>query len=159
MIIFNIDNIKNGILGIRLLKSNTLSFLNAIIFPFKSLLNDFYIYYSLKRFELAFNGQVIYLEKILNLNFDPDEGIYITDSPSSISNVVLFQEVELNEQTIFYQESENQTDVVFYQENEILNSPSFIVNVPTGLNFNLNQLTATINKYKISGKNFTINYY
>ncbi len=55
-------------------------FLSVLTAPFKKIYNDFIIIYNLYLIRVRYNGQVCYLENILNKTYSPVfGGIYITD--------------------------------------------------------------------------------
>jgi hypothetical protein len=111
------------------------------------------------RYELSFNGQVIYLEKLLNQTFNNDgDEIYIEDGP--VTETYIYNENELNEETYLTNEDEAGTEVYLYNEDESSGTEiGFIVNVPSSLPINEPQLIALINAYKLAGISYTINYY
>jgi hypothetical protein len=157
MINFNVNSIVEEHISPRLRKTFTLELFKMICSPMISLYTRFYQFYEDKKYELTFNGQVIYLEHLLNDQFDNiSRGIYISDSPEFDEDVVFFLESENNEETVFYLESEGEAAVVFYQESEIQTWPDFIVNVPAAVTFNEIRMKAYLNKYKLASKNYII---
>ena len=157
MIQFNLNQIIEENISPRLRKTFILEFFKVVCSPLQLNYNSFYQFYNDKKYELIFNGQVVYLEHLLNDQFDNvNRGIYITDSPQFDDDVVLFNESENNEETVFYNESEGEPSVVFYNEAEVQTWPDFIVNVPSAVVFNEIKMKAYLNKYKLASKNYII---
>ena len=160
MIVFDVIRMTTQLIGARLSKSTTMSFINSIMHPLKLMFDSFYLFYELKRYDLSINSSVIYLERVLNDRFDNDNReIYISDSQAQLNEVVLFNEAEQNELTVLFNESEGEDNTVLYNQSELITSPNFIVNIPNALVFNENQLLQLMNIYKTSGKNYIINYF
>lgn len=134
------------------------AFLKMLATPMNRLFNQFEAYFLEKEYELAFNGQVIYLEHLLNDRFDDiQRGIYLTDAVGFDEEIHLFNQIEQNEDTILFNESENETLIHLFNQNEVDGWPDFIVNVPSSVTFDEIVMRALINKYKIAGKNYIIN--
>ena len=72
-----------------------MAWLNVIIKPVKDLYDAFILYRATALYKLNFNGQIIYLEHILNDVFDnANRGIYI-DNTADLNRVYLFNSSEL----------------------------------------------------------------
>jgi len=157
MIQFNINDIVENNVSPRLRKTFTLVFFKCCVFPLVTLYDQFYTFYNAKRYELLFNGQVIYLEHLLNDQFDNvNREIYITDAPQVADEVVLFNEAEQNEETVLYNESEGEQPIVLYNESEYQYWPDFIVHVPSTVAFDEPRMRAYLDKYKLASKNYEI---
>ncbi|WP_107039978.1 hypothetical protein [Brumimicrobium mesophilum] len=158
MIQFDVNNIVENNISPRLRKVFTLAFFKACASPLVVSFSTFYQFYEDKKYELLFNGQVIYLEHLLNDQFDNiNRGIYITDAPQQADQIVLYNENENNEETVIFNIPENEPPIVTYNYSEMLAWPDFIVNIPSSVVFNQTQLKAYVNKYKLAGKNYIIN--
>lgn len=154
MIIFNLINIAFENFPPRLRKHFSLALLRSLIAPIQHLYNSFYDYFAKVKYELIFDGTVIYLEHILNDTFDPtNRAIYIDDAIDSEA-VVLFNLAENNENTYLYNIAENESATILFNESEAF--ADFTVMVPQALTFNQDQMIAMVKKYKIAGKKFTI---
>lgn len=159
MILFNVYNIVEENISPRLRKTFTVELLKSLASPLARTFSSFYSFFNETKYDLQFNGQVIYLEHILNDKFDDvDRGIYITDMFQTFEGCVLFNEIEQNEETIIYNEIEDSGEgyVLLYTELEESTWPDFIVNVPSAVNFEDVKMKAYLNKYKISGKQYQI---
>lgn len=158
MIRFEVNKIVKDNISPRLRKTFTLLFIRLCIYPLVGIYDRFYRFYDDKRYELIFNGQVIYLEHLLNDQFDDvNRGIYISDAPQQIDQVILFNKNENNEKTIIYNQSEGQPPVIIYNRAETFTWSGFIVNIPTSVNYNEDRLRAYLNKYKLASKNYSLN--
>lgn len=68
--------------------------LKVLISPFDKISKEFLIAYDLFVLKIRFNGQIIYLEKILNDKFSPTSGgIYIIDGNTNTPNY-LYRKIE-----------------------------------------------------------------
>lgn len=158
MIVFDVYKIVVENISPRLRKVFTVELLKVLASPLVITFSAFYQFYEDKKYELLFNGQVIYLEHLLNDVFDENNrGIYITDAPQQIAPVVVFNQSEENEEMVLHNISEGEVEVVLFNESESLSWPNFIVNIPSAVVYNDLQLRALVNKYKIAGKNYIIN--
>jgi hypothetical protein len=160
MILFEVHKMVRELLGARISKPTTIAFVQCLTSPINTFFDSFYLFYEKNKYDLSITSQVIYLERVLNDSFDSsNRGIYITDANVLASELVLYNEIEQNEETVLYNESEGLEETILYNESEYTTSPNFIVNVPQTLNFNLNQMRKTIDVYKASGKNYIIQYF
>lgn len=109
-----------------------------------------------KSYELQFTGQIIYLEHVLNDQFDPIyRQIYIEDA-ADVEYLYIYNQIEAEQQTYLYNNTEPFNGIYLDTNQEQQSSNQFIVNIPnTGIN--QDQLKKWINKYKLAGKNYTIN--
>lgn len=130
---------------------------HAAVKPLDQLLQSFYGFFNQKKYELTFDGQVIYLEHVLNDQFDPiDRGIFITDS-SLLDTVFLFTESEGNEPTTIYTDAEAEPPIYLNTYDEYIDDVDFIVNIPSTVTFDLDLLKYWVNKYRIAPMRWEIN--
>lgn len=118
------------------------------------------LYFNDVRYRTAFNGQVIYLEHLINATFNNGgDEIFIEDGP--INETYLFNESEINEDVYLFNETEAPTpeQYVFNEDDSTGDELGFIINVPNALPMNVPQFTALVNSYKLAGMSYTINYY
>lgn len=106
------------------------------------------------------NGQVIYIEKILNDTFFlTEKEIYISDIPDRQLYLYLRNEAV---QTIFYQRNETDAQRLYVQQRGEGNMDgNYIVNVPAFLadKDKLDEIQRIVEKYKPSGRKYIINIY
>jgi hypothetical protein len=107
---------------------------------------------------LQFTGQVIYLEKLLNVTYN-STAIYIDD----VANIAYLYIANKDEGCPLYisNESENNAPVYIANKSEYLTDYHFKVKIPLTL-YNslgvsgLDKMKALINNYRIAGKKFII---
>lgn len=130
-------------------------YLRAAARPLIELQSLFYSFYNEIKYVLQFNGQVIYLEHILNDQFDfVVRGIYIDDAVV-VENVFLFQLAEANEQLFLFNLSEGQAPVYFSNYSEV-SAFDFVVYIPSSVAFDEALVKYYVNKYKCAGKRWKI---
>lgn len=119
--------------------------------------NDFVLFVKAKQYEMSITSQVIYLEKLLNDEFDNDlRRIYIEDAVT-IDSVFLRYENEQRDSFLMRYESENVTTDNIRYESEYLNAVSFVIFIPNSVT-NLTLLRALVNKYRAASKLFDVQY-
>lgn len=144
-----------------LLRQETfVAFLIALKRPIETLQYEFHNFFDQVKYDLSFNGQVIYLEHILNDSFDSvDRQIYISDGTEN-PLVYIFNNSEPNEDVIIGNTSEVAIPPVYlYNSSEFEIEVDFIVNVPNTITINENLLKSIVNKYRIAPKRYTIEYF
>lgn len=133
--------------------------IGALLAPLQSLNVAFAEYVSTTRYDLSFNGQVVYLEHILNDKFDDvDRRIYIDDpAGQQVFTPYLFNRVEQQPPLIIRNKSEALPTPFLYNVPELVVTNDFVVHVPISV-FNSTveaQMKALMNKYRIAGKRYT----
>jgi hypothetical protein len=122
--------------------------------------------FNQKKYQLTWNGQVMYLEKYLNDIYGTGTAIYITTNDENTNNF-LFNTIENNEECYAFNNSEftnpyatptvsDPDQVYLYNFTEIINFPSFIVYVPSSLIYNPIVLKNQIDQYRLAGKTYQI---
>lgn len=140
-----------------LCKLRLLAFVWALLRPLKTLHYTWRQYRESNIYKLAHNGQVCYLRKALNDQFDPElRRIYIGDG-SRYDSVYVFMESELQNEPHVYTEREEETVWIFTEGETADTGADFIVYVPTSLmavqNF---EIRAVIDFYKLGGMRYII---
>ena len=108
--------------------------------------------------DIKFTGQTIYLEQLLNEEFDPGGfGIYITTINVN-QFTYLYRKTEAKPLYLF-RKSELQPATYLINKLEYGFLVDFIVFVPVALSFDQNQMKALILKYKLAGKRYKIETY
>jgi hypothetical protein len=145
-----------------LLKAKAARFMalcKALQSPVHFLQGLFTVYSNLRRYDLSHNGQIIYLEKVLNDKLDATQRrIYIDDpQPSNITPTVLYRKSEAQPTAILYRKSEAQTTSILFRYSEV-SSIDFVVFIPVSLGALSNQIIikSLVNFYRVAGKRFTI---
>jgi hypothetical protein len=138
-----------------------LAYLNCLIQPLQDKHDEiFYNYYPDLLQRLNYNSQTIVFEAVLNKIFGVTSApfIYINNTSNSISPIFFPKEVEGYNGVYFGKESEEEP-IYFAKESEIKQTYDFIVNVPIAYTASDLQIRATVKKYKVAGKKFTVIYY
>lgn len=144
------------LLPIEFRTSKTKDYLTAAVKPLTEVWEDFIQFRDDIDYDLKFNGQVIYLEHVLNDQFDPvDRLIEITDAAN-----VDYEFVFTNAESVplyVYTSGETSPDQVYLRtDNELISQSQFVVNIPnTGID--QNALKALIDKYRLASKSYIIN--
>ncbi len=107
---------------------------------------------------LYFNGQIIYLEHVLDDQFDPiNRGIYI-ENTADVQYYYLYNNIE--QQPVYLNNaSENASADYLLNESEYNNVYTFIVWVPSSVQFDEFKMRAIIDRYRLAGKTYTIQTY
>lgn len=141
----------------RLNKPKRRAGLYALIYPIIWLYAAFYNYLMGLVYELSKTSQVVHIEAALNDRWDAGlRRIYITDA-TSLQPVVVYRHSESKTPPYIYQEAEAEPPPYIYTDAE-LNAlgPDFIVMVPNFIVFDMDELVALVNKYKLVGKFFIV---
>ena len=155
---FNIDlnYLREALIPIKLRKQNFLYLLRVLYKSLFTVQNTFNQFFNTIKYDLDFNGQVIYLEHLLNDKFDSTERrIYITDA-DNLPLPYLFNKIEENEPIYIFNKSELETPLYLYNNQEYITDNDFTVVLPIGLSYDLNYLKSLINKFKIAGVRYNI---
>lgn len=114
----------------------------------------FYTFYSLIKYEVQFTGQIVYMKRYLNDQFDNvSRRIYIYTNTGILSS-------------FYYRKSEGVGDFVYrvseggspfmQRKNEVISDYDFTVYVPVSLSYDSVQFNAAIEKYKLEDKTYNI---
>lgn len=125
--------------------------------PLNDLYTSFYSFFDSVKYRLTFNGQVIYMEHVLNDQFDNiNRGIYITDS-NLVDSTFIFTHAEGNEPFYIGMNSESLTPNYLFTNQEYVDDVDFVVNVPSTVTFNIDELKYLVNSYRIAPMRWEIN--
>lgn len=155
---FNLDlqYLRLILIPIRLRKQKFLLFMRVIFTPLNYVQTLFNQFFNNIKNDLSFTGQVIYLEHLLNDKFDNSlRRIYI-DEASNIEELFVFQSNESDELTHIYQYNENPAEHYLFSNMEIESDNDFTIVLPIGLSFDINYLTAIVNRYKTASVRYNI---
>lgn len=134
-------------------KPTLLAFINAALAPLRTNYDTFLSFKEDAEYRVKHNGQICYLQKMLNDKFD-----------NSLRRIKV-QNVKPKERLWFYYEQDdkpvffyNEEDhpVFFYNPEDYYNEFDFEVLIPTVLADKINQISVQINYYKIYSKNYQI---
>lgn len=116
-------------------------------------------------------GQVMWLERMLNLRFygvsawktlaEPTAGgrIWIDNTASAIPSTYIYADSEQQTPLYIHAHSEGEPPVYIYAQSEYSSQYDFIVMVPSSLTFDQDEMTALVEEYKIGGVRFIIQTY
>lgn len=131
------------------------NWLRALITPLVWLYQAFLRYRDAKNYELMITPQVCYLERMVNNRFDYTlRRIYISDGVW-YDPLFVFQDAE---DKPVYMVTDAEADPVYvYSESEAGQfADDFVVMVPNDIAFNMDELKALLNSYKLAGTRYTI---
>ena len=157
---YNVDIYKLGayLLPPFLRKKRMYAFLCVLLFPFYCLSKIFKDYRKASLQKLNVNGQVAYIEKMLNNEFELEhQEIYITDSESLRLNLSdLYSDASVT-MTVY---PDNSEDVLYLESgNESVKSEDYIVNVPSFLEDQIERIRTLLEYNKPAGRTYKINLY
>jgi len=133
---------------------NVLGFFKAMLSELQYINDLFYNFYELKKYEIIFTGQIIYMKKYLNDQFDPvDRRIYLYTNIGFLSP--FFYNISEDDGDYIYNVSEGDGPYLQYY-NESISLTDFTVYVPTSLSYDANTFNAAIRKYKLEDKTYNI---
>lgn len=134
------------------------AFLCVLLLPTYLILQAFQAFRKQSESNMNINGQVIYIEKILNDTFFlENKEIYLSDIPDRQLYVYTRNEMS---QVIFHQRSEVDTQRLYIQQRGEGNlNGNYIVNVPSFLSDKSDEIQRIVEKYKPSGRKYILNIY
>jgi len=132
-----------------------LTFLGVLLYPVAQLHQLLLRFQTAKLYQLKINSQVCYLEQMLNDSFDLTlRRIYISDAIWYLPTYI-YQEAELK--PVYVKKEGEDTPVYIYTESEAGEfRDDFVVFVPVGLVFNMDEMKGKIDSYKLSGTSYKI---
>lgn len=137
-------------------KPKMMDFIYSLIKPIDNTNVVFSAFTSDTDYYLKFNGQIIYLEHILNDLYDNiSRGIYIEDL-ANVDKIYLRNRVEARPPFYLYNRAEAQPPKYFKNLTEYTSNNRFIVKVPNTVTYVELEMRAIIDKYKQAGVNYTI---
>ncbi len=134
------------------------AWLRVMAAPMQLVENDIGSYKNKIRYELQFNGQVVYLEHRLNDAFDAvQRRIYIDDPlPTNIQPNIVTNRAERQPTIVIRNRGEASPTVTFYNISELQTRWDFVVFVPSSVYaaYQIN-LRSIVNYYRVAGKVWT----
>ena len=155
---YNVDIYKLGayLLPPFLRKKRMYAFLCVFLYPFYWLCKMFKDYRKTSLRKLNVNGQVAYIEKMLNNEFEfENREIYITDSDALKPNVADMYRDPSVTMTIYPESSEEK--LYLESGDESIKSEDYIVNVPSFLADKLEVIKTIVEYNKPAGRTYKIN--
>lgn len=140
-------------------KKKLFSLIKVLISPCKQILSEFKLFRQQSLDNMQINGQVIYIEKILNdTYFLKNKEIYITD----IEEQILYMNTSAEGDGLVYMSKvgeEGGNTVYMSLEGEGNVDGNYQVNVPSFLSDYITEITRIVEKYKPSGRKYIIKIY
>lgn len=136
-------------------KVKWLSFLLTLISPVIGLYNAFMAFRNLMLYRLTITPQVCFLEKMLNDRYDPIERRIWIDDAKVYDYIYVFLKVE-DKPVYFYKKSENKPVYMYTRAETNIFGADFTINIPLAVVYNMNELIALVNSYKLASKKFKI---
>lgn len=157
---YNLDMYKfaQHLLPPMLRKKRMFALLCVLLLPVSLLLQAFQSFRKQSDSNMNINGQVIYIEKVLNDTFFlENKEIYLSDIPDR--QLYMYTRYE-ETQTLFYQRNEDAAQRFYIQQRGEGNMDgNYIVNVPSFLANKVDEIERIVEKYKPSGRKYIINIY
>jgi len=138
---------------------NVLRFIQACLSGLQTLNNTFASFTSNTREDLKYNAQIIYFTKRLNDLHDNElRRIYIVNTASTSVQYVS-RTIEGITPVYVSRISEGITSVYVSRINDSGSDFNYIIKIPTGLIYSEDNFKATILRYNLADKRYTINTY
>lgn len=157
---YNIDIYKlaHQLLAPTLRRKRLFAYLSVLIYPLYLLLQRFRSFRQECIENMQINGQVIYIEKILNnMYYFENKEIYIEDINENQS--YLYERVTGQVGIWLYLRSERERTIHLKQRNEGNLDGNYIVNIPSFLSDNIEEIRRIVEKYKPAGRKYILNIY
>lgn len=163
----NLATVINWLLPTFMRGATLRALLKSFVTTMQNLHNSLDAFRTRKRYELSITAQVIWLEKMLNVIFDPVDGGIVIEDLGNSKDLFLFNENEGNEAVYVFNMDETidpEQETVFYNDDEIYSWFKFKVIVPSAIyaelllnnNSGLKMMESKLNIYKVFGTNYTI---
>lgn len=152
-----------GLIPLKIRGDRFTEWIGALVEPIQTINDTFAAMVAAIRYELQFNGQVIYLEHILNDQFDVGgRNIYIDDPDQYIDDNYLYNKIEDQDDLTIYNKAEGGPDLYLYTLAETAANDDFIVFVPDTIGFDAAmqvQMSVIIDRYRHAGKRYSFETY
>lgn len=145
------------LLKFKIAKPKRLAGLYAVAAPVIWLYNGFYNMLLDRLYELAKTSQVVHIKAVLNDRWDAGlRRIDIIDG-SGIEPLIIHRELEAKPAPYVYKEDEGQPLHYIYRDEELNTlTVDFIVRIPEFIVFDLEELKALVDKYRLPGKVYLV---
>lgn len=160
----NIIGVVKSLIPTKIRNQKQVSWLESLLQPLQSINFQFHLYGKKTRYDLSFNGQVVYLEHVLNDAYDTVlRRIYIKDSTLIAFNNFHIYYIAENQPTTeyVYFDSENVAEPYILAEADVIDYVEFEVWIPQNIltNLTIPYINSLINKYKIAGKRYKLIFF
>jgi|SRR5690554_293443 len=134
-------------------KPTLLAFINSALAPIRTNYDKFLIFKENAEYRVKHNGQICYLQKMLNDKFDHSLRRIRVQNVKPKERLWFYYEQD-DKPVFFYNEEDH--PVFFYNPEDYYNESDFEVLIPSVLAAQINQMTVHINYYKLYSKNHQI---
>lgn len=134
-------------------KPTLLAFINSGLSPLRSRYDEFLGFKADAEYRVNHNGQICYLQKMLNDKFDNSLRRIKVQNVKPKARLWFYYEQD-DKPVYFYNEADHPE--FFYNPEDYYNEFDFEVLIPTVLNTQTNLMKVQINYYKLYSKNFQI---
>jgi len=132
-----------------------IAFVQALVSPLVFIYNQFITFRLFIIYKLTITPQVVYMEKMLNDQYDSVlRRIYIKDGAIKAA-VYLYTKAELKPKFL-YTKPENKPIYLYTKGESIGTTFDFVVYVPSDISFNSVEMSTRINNYKLASKIYSI---
>jgi hypothetical protein len=138
-------------------KARLMAWLNAIIAPIKRMNADFDTARDEVLYKLAHGPQVVHIEAVLNDRWDNiDRRIKVEDG-AGFEPLPIYRDAETKTPPYIYKEAEGKPNPYIYQEMEIDGvSIDFVIKIPVAIVFDMDELKALVDTYRLAGKVYIV---
>ena len=146
------------LLPTRLRKPRMLAFLNAAVEPIRELYQSFLSFREASLYKVRFNSQIVYLEAVLNDQFDAVQRRIRIENAEYIPGLFLYDPEQALD--VYIYRPNNNRDVYLRDYGQVGNAFDFYVFVPfnpiTSNSTLENSIMSYVNYYKLYSKNYQI---
>lgn len=137
-------------------KPKRLAGLTALIVPIITLYNLFISFLLSKLYELSKTSQVVYIEAVLNDRWDSNfRRIEVVDY-ASLEPHSIYRKPESKAPLYVYRKPEAITRYVYRNTEINAIAYDFVIQIPVSIVYDIEELKALVNKYKLYGKAYII---
>lgn len=136
------------------------SILQAMTAPARDVYKRFMAYRETASRRVYFTGETLYLEKILNDEFNLINEIFITDMPPARGNLFLRKKSEIHKPVYLYHAGQGE-HVILVNPGEINPEGDFVINIPEEFDTSesIQKIKRIAGYYKMTGKQYKIQTY
>lgn len=132
-----------------------LAFVLALVTPVADLYSRFLVLKANLEYRLTITPQVCYMEKALNDRWDIVERRIVIVDAVEYNPIPLFLKIE-DKPVVFNMKSEGGPVILYTKSETAMFTVDFIVRVPILVAFDMAEMRAVVDAYKLAGKTFKI---
>ena len=156
--IYNVDwnRLTRWVIPVRRRWPRTLAFLNALTSAVNEVNTRFLYFRAYTNYRLGITPQVVYLEKLLNDRFDVVLKRIIIVKAIALEGVPFFMKIEMKPKKFWWHIMDDGYLVLYTKAETLQFTVDFIVKVPIGVPFDINELTAYLDGDVLQSKNYKV---